>query len=222
RSGSVGLGMHEQGRQAGAVVGHLDGLDAWMADDGRGVLEDFDRRGVDGHAALRARMDETLAGLIIARPAPEAGCRRQPMAFALLVAAARRDLVSHAGPLFEPGGVVADVIFERASDAINFVDLDTDPGRGAQANEQAHGPAVVGRKIKEGGVVFAADHVLLPCRRACGPASALHPPRSTDDWITGSSGVREGATGVVASLLFAVVSRPPAQPSPLTCVVLGR
>src|SRR5262245_2679892 len=80
------------------------------------------------------------------------------MPFALLVAAARRDLVAHAGPLFEPGGVVAEVIFERASDAINLVDFDTGPGRGAQANEQAHGPAIVGGKVKEGGVVFAADH----------------------------------------------------------------
>src|SRR5262245_35196559 len=129
-----------------------------MADDGRGVLEDFYRRGVDGHAALRARMDETLASLVIACRAHEAGCCGEPMPFALLVAAACRDLVAHAGPLFEPGRVVADVIFERASDAINFVDFDAGPGGGAQANEQAHGPAVVGRKIKEGGVGIAADH----------------------------------------------------------------
>src|SRR5262249_23676788 len=192
-SGSVGLGMHEQRRQAGAVVGHLDWLDAWMADDGRGILEDFDRRGVDGHAALRARMDETLAGLIIARRAHEAGCRREPMPFALLVAAARRDLVSHAGPLFEPGGVVADVIFERASDAINFVDLDTDPGRGAQANEQAHGPAVVGRKIKEGGVVFAADHMLLLVRGERAEAVVSRARRSTK-----RSGVVRRRPGIVS------------------------
>src|SRR5262249_49877189 len=129
-----------------------------MADDGGGVLEDFDRRRVDGHAALRARLHETLAGLVIARRAHEARRRGEAMPFALLVAAARRDLVAHAGPLFEPGGVVAEVIFERASDAINLVDFDTGPGRGAQANEQAHGPAIVGGKVKEGGVVFAAYH----------------------------------------------------------------
>src|SRR5262249_30823202 len=116
------------------------------------------RGGVDGHAALRARLDETLAGLVIARRAHEAGCRGEAMPFALLIAAARRDLVAHAAPLFEPGGVVADMIFERASNAIDLVDLDTGPGRSAQANEQAHGPAVVGGKIEEGGVVFAADH----------------------------------------------------------------
>src|SRR5262249_23292408 len=115
RSDSVGLGMHEQRRQAGAVVGHLDWLDAWMAAEGRGVPDGVYRRGVDGNAALRARMDETLAGLVIACRAHEAGCRGEPMPFALLVAAACRDLVAHAGPLFEPGRVIAEVIFERAS-----------------------------------------------------------------------------------------------------------
>jgi hypothetical protein len=150
--------MHEQRRQTGAVVGHFDWLDARMADDGGGVLEDFHRPGVDGHAALRARLNETLPGLVIARRAHEAGCRGEPVPPALLVAAARRDLVAHAGPFLEPGGVVADVIFERASNAIDLVDLDTGPGRSAQANEQAHGPAVIGGKIKEGGIIFAADH----------------------------------------------------------------
>src|SRR5262249_36935911 len=129
-----------------------------VADDGGSVLENLHRGGVDGHAALRARLDETLAGLVVARRAHEAGCRGEPVPFALLVVAARRDLVAHAGPLFEPGSVVAEVIFERASDAIDLVNLDTGPGRGAQANEQAHGPAVVGGKVKEGRVVFAADH----------------------------------------------------------------
>src|SRR5262249_10855589 len=150
--------MHEQCREPGAVVGHLDWFDARMADDGGGVLEDFHRRGVDGHAALRARLDETLPGLVIARRAHVAGCRGEPVPSALLVAAARRDLVAHAGPFLEPGGVVAEVIFERASNAIDLVNLDTGPRRRAQANEQAHGPAVVGGKIEEGGVIFAADH----------------------------------------------------------------
>src|SRR5262249_34741501 len=136
-------------------------LDARMADDGGGVLENFHRGGVDGHAALRARLDETLAGLVVARRAHEAGCRGEPVSFELLVAAARRDLVPPGGPLLEPGGIIAEAIFERASDAIDLVDLDTGPGRGAQANEQAHGPAVVGGKVKESRVVFAADHVLL-------------------------------------------------------------
>src|SRR5215471_20286373 len=150
--------MHEQRRQTGAVVGHLDRFDARVADDGSSVLENLHRGGVDGHAALRARLDETLAGLVVARRAHEAGCCGELVLFALLVAAARRDLVAHAGPLFEPGSVVAEVIFERASDAIDLVNLDTGPGRGAQANEQAHGPAVVGGKVKEGGIIFAADH----------------------------------------------------------------
>src|SRR5215211_5064579 len=90
-------------------------------------------------------MNETLAGLVVARRAHEAGRRREPVPFRL--------------------HVTADAIFERASDAMHLVDLDTGPGRGAQANEQAHGPAVVGGKIKESGVFFAADHMLLPLSR---------------------------------------------------------
>src|SRR5260370_42383587 len=115
-----------------------------MADDGGGVLEDFHRRGVDGHAALRARLNETLPGLVIARRAHEAGCRAEPVPPALLDAAARRDLVAHAGPFLEPVGVVADVTFERASNAIDLGDLDSDPVLSAQANEQAHARADVG------------------------------------------------------------------------------
>ena len=83
------------------------------------------------------------------------------MSFRLRVAAACRDLVPHAGPFLEPGAIVADVVLERAPDAMHLVDLDTGPWRGAEANEQAHGPAVVGGKIKERGVVFAANHLLL-------------------------------------------------------------
>src|SRR5262245_50128763 len=138
-------------------------------------------------------MDETLAGLVIACRAHETGCRREPMPFALLVAAARRDLVAHAGPLFEPDGVVADVIFERASDAINFVDFDAGPGGGAQANEQAHGPAVIGRKVKEGRVVFAADHVLLLVRDERAEAVVSRARRSTK-----RSGVVRRRPGIVS------------------------
>src|SRR5215831_13408336 len=79
----------------------------------------------------------------------------------LRVATARRDFIAHAGPFFEPSRVVADVILERTSDAMNLVDLDTGPGRCVEANEQPHGPAIVGGKIQKGRVVFAADHVLL-------------------------------------------------------------
>src|SRR5262245_63469984 len=134
-------------------------------------------------------MNESLTGLVIARRAHETRCCGELVAFPLGVPPAGCDLVAHASPFFEPRGVVAYATFERTADTMHLVDFDACPRRSAKTNEQAHGPAVIGRKIKEGGVVFAADHVLLPCRRACAPASALHPPRSTDDWITGSSGV---------------------------------
>src|SRR5262249_9429068 len=149
-------------REAGAGIGHLHRLDARMADDGGGVLEDPYRFGVDGHAALRARMDEPLAGLVVARGPHEARRRRPLVAFRLLLAAARLDLVTHARPFLEPGIVVADAAFERASDPMHLVDLDAGPWRAAQADEQPHRPAVVVGEVEEGGVVFAADHDLLP------------------------------------------------------------
>jgi hypothetical protein len=94
----------------------------------------------------------------------------------LRVTAARGDLVAHAGPFFEPGAVVADVVLERASDAMDLVDFDTGPRRGAEANKQAHGPAVVGGKIKERGVVFAANHLflLVQGKRAASLVSTSH------------------------------------------------
>src|SRR5262249_52067208 len=64
RSGSLGLGMHEEGRQARAIVRHLDWLDARMPHEGGGVLEELDRGRVDRHAALRTGMNETLTGLV--------------------------------------------------------------------------------------------------------------------------------------------------------------
>ena len=58
----------------------------------------------------------------------------------------------------EPGVVVADVVLERAADPMHLVDLDAGPGRGGQADEQPHRPAIVVGEIEEGGIVFAADH----------------------------------------------------------------
>src|SRR5262245_36804395 len=98
-----------------------------MADDGGGVFEDLHRLGVDVHAALGARMDEALAGLVVARRPHETRCRRALVALLLLVAAARLDLVAHARPLVEPGMVVADFILERAPDPMHLVDLDAGP-----------------------------------------------------------------------------------------------
>ncbi len=165
RSCSLGIGMHEERRQARAIVLHLDRFDARTPHEGGGGLEELHGGRVDRHAALRTGMNETLTGLVIAGRAHEARGYGEPVAFRLRVAPAGCDLVTHASPLFEPRGVIADTTFERASDAMNLVDFDAGPGGSAQANEEAHGPAVVGRKIKEGGVVFAADHVLLPVSR---------------------------------------------------------
>ena len=39
--------MHEQRRQAGVLVRHLDRLDPRLADDGGRLLEDLHRLGVD-------------------------------------------------------------------------------------------------------------------------------------------------------------------------------
>src|SRR5262245_20262687 len=150
--------MHQQRRQAGAVVGYLDRLDARMADDGSGVFEQLHRLGVDVHAALGARVDESLAGLVVARRPPEAGGGGVLVALALRLAPARLDLVAHAGPFVEPGLVVADAALERAANAMHLVDLDAHPRRAREADQEPHRPAIVVGEIQEGGVVFAADH----------------------------------------------------------------
>src|SRR5262249_22816738 len=72
--------------------------------------------------------------------------------------------------------------FERAADAMHLVDFDSGPGSSAEGNKQAHGPAVVARKIEEGGVVFAADHILLPVSHLAARV-AIACCSSSDDWI---------------------------------------
>ena len=115
------------------------------------------------------------------RRAHQAGGGGERVALLLRVAAARLDDVAHARPFLEPGLVVADLVLERAADAVDLVDLGAAPRRGGQAQQQAHRPAVVGREIDEGrivlfgrsrflrfAVVVAAERVAvpLPCGRA--------------------------------------------------------
>src|SRR5579864_2939851 len=99
-------------------------------------------------------MNEALAGLVIARGADETGCGGELVAGALGVAAARLDLVAHPRPFLEPRGVVADLVGERAADAVDLVDVDAGPRRAAEADQQPHRPAIVGREVEEGGIVF--------------------------------------------------------------------
>src|SRR5262249_8136176 len=160
RSGTCGIRIrvYEQPRQARILVRHFARLDARPADYPRRLLEDLHRPRVDVLAAPGARVDETLAGLIIARRAQEACCRREPMPRSLLAAPAPFDPPAHAGPFLEPSLIIADVALQGAPDAVHFVDLDAGPGSGTEADKQPHGPAVIVRKIEEGRIVFAADH----------------------------------------------------------------
>src|SRR5215813_10664812 len=162
RPGRCGLGMHKERRQARAFVRHLDRFDARPAYHRGGGLEELHGGRIDRHAALRTGMNKALTGLVVARRAHEARRCGELMAFRLCVAPAGCDLVAHASPFFEPRGVVAYATFERTADTMHLVDFDACPRRSAKTNEQAHGPAVIGRKIKEGGVVLAADHVYSP------------------------------------------------------------
>ena len=80
-------------------------------------------------------MNEALAGLVIAAGAHEARRRGELVAGAHGVAAARRDLVAHAGPFLEPRVVVADLVGERAADPVDLVDLDAGPRRAGEADQ---------------------------------------------------------------------------------------
>ena len=80
--------------------------------------------------------------------------------------------------------VVSDMPLERASDAMHLVDLDAGPGRSSEADEQPHGPAIVGGKIEKGRIVFAADHAhtgfspRMVTRRSSRRSSALKSVRA--------------------------------------------
>src|SRR5258708_29405139 len=99
-------------------------------------------------------MNEALAGLVVATGAHEARRRGELVAGAHGVATARRALVAHAGPFLEPRVVVADLVGERAADPVDLVDLDAGPRRAGQADQKAHRPAIIGREVKEGWIVF--------------------------------------------------------------------
>ena len=129
--------MHQQRRQARAFIRNFDVLDARAADDRGGVAERLHRLRVDVHPALRLRLQEALAGLVVARRAQEAGRRGVLVAVLLGGAAARLDHVAHAGPFLEPGIVVADLAGERAADAIDLVDLGAAPRRAGEADHAA-------------------------------------------------------------------------------------
>ena len=105
-------------------------------------------------------MDEALAGLIVTRGADEARRGGELVAGAQGFAAARFDLVAHAGPFLEPRRIVADLVEQRAADTIDLVDVNAGPRRAAEADQQSHRPAVIGGEVEEGWVVF-------------GPASAV-------------------------------------------------
>jgi hypothetical protein len=156
--GAVRVGMHQQRRQAGVPVRHLDRLDAGMLEHAGGVLEQLHRPCVDLHAARRARVNEALAGLVIARCAQEARRGGALMPARVRLVAAGLDRLSHARPLLEPGMVVSNMAFERASHPMHLVDLDAGPGRSPQANEQPHGPPIIVGKIEKGGIVRPPDH----------------------------------------------------------------
>ncbi len=90
--------MHKKPGQRRVPVGNFDRLDARPMHQSGGFLKDAHRLGVDIHAVLRARLDEALAGLIVAGGAHETRSRRELVACAQRFAAAGLDLVAHPGP----------------------------------------------------------------------------------------------------------------------------
>jgi hypothetical protein len=170
----LGVGVHQEAGQARARVGNLHRLDARAADECSGGSEDLDRAPVHLHAGLAFRLQEALAGLVVARRAHEAGRHGQRMALLLLLAPARHDLVAHARPFREPCVVVADASAQHPADAMDLIDLHPDPRRARQADEQAHRPAVVVREVQERRIFLAIGHVvpLLPLSRAPEPRIA--------------------------------------------------
>jgi hypothetical protein len=104
-------------------------------------------------------MNEAFAGLVIARCAHEAGGGRQFVAGAQGVAAASLDLLAHPCPFLKPSGVVAHLVRERTADPVDLIDFDAGPRRCGQADQKSHRPAVIARKIEEGGIVpFVVRH----------------------------------------------------------------
>jgi hypothetical protein len=150
--------MHEQRRQLLVAVRNFDGLDARPLQHRRAVGKRLHRLLVRRGRA-RPVLQEALADLDVVRRAHQAGCGREPVAFLLRLAPARLDDVAHARPFLEPGIVVADLVLQRAADAIDLVDLRAARGCGGEAQQEAHRPPVVGGEIDEGRIVRSVAHV---------------------------------------------------------------
>jgi hypothetical protein len=133
------------------------------------VTECLHRSGVDVETAPGLRLQEALAGLVVAARAQQAGGGGLRVAGFLRRASARFDRLAHAGPFRKPGGIVADLAAQRAADTVDLVDFGAAPGCAAQTNQQAHRPAIVIGKIQKCRIV-AATSALIPkfvnhCRR---------------------------------------------------------
>jgi hypothetical protein len=158
------VGMHQQRRQRRALVGNLDVFDARATHERGRVAKCLHRSGVDVETAPCLRLQEALAGLVVAGRAQQTGGGGLRVAGFLRRAPARLDGLAHAGPFRKPGGVVADLAAQRAADAIDLVDFGAAPGRAAQTNQQAHRPAIVIGEIQKCRIVAAIGH--------CGPSRA--------------------------------------------------
>src|SRR5262249_7969682 len=93
-AGRLGVGMHQERGEGRALVRNLNVLDAWAADDRGRIAKRLDGFGIDLHAARRLRLQEALAGLVVARGAQKTGRRGLVVPLSLGKAPARLDLVA--------------------------------------------------------------------------------------------------------------------------------
>ena len=84
---------------------------------------------------------------------------------------------------------------QRAADAVDLVDLGAAPGRGGQAQQQPHRPAVVGREIDESRIVFSVAHVSSLMRAL--RASSMPPAMSGTSSLRNARIVLRDATAML-------------------------
>ena len=163
------LGVDVDRRQAGAVIGNFDVLQARPSDVLGRVAQGLHAAHVSVVACLALGLQEALADMIIGAGALEILRAAGDVTLGDPLAAAVLDGARLARPFAKPGVVVADMFFEPQPDAVDLADFGAAPRRHVEPDQQPMRPAVIVREISKRQFFQCGGHALnlCRCRRLC-------------------------------------------------------
>ena len=125
------FGVHDDARQTGAFVGNFNVFEAQRLVEFRTLAEGVDAALVSSLGFCGLRLREAFADVIVMRGTQQISGGGDVAAFGRLGVADVLDAFGFTRPFVEPGDVVADVVLQTQSDAVDFINLGAAPGRAA-------------------------------------------------------------------------------------------